>query len=153
MAARAYAADVQRDACLTALDTAHNAMTATGDQIAGAGPKYDEAIHISVRGGCHLTLRDADHAACYAEQSLIGLDRSYARDMAMTIVDLSEAYVLRKEIDEAARLLGDAGEIAARNSSGRLLERLKQSRADLQSWADTTSVRQLDDRLATCGIA
>ncbi|MGH3586952.1 MAG: hypothetical protein ACRDQ0_11570, partial [Pseudonocardia sp.] len=151
--ARAYAADGQRDACLTALDTAHNAMTATGDQIASSGPKYDEAIHISVRGGCHLTLRDADRAVFYAEQSIKTLDQSYVRDMAMTIVDLGEAYVLRKEIDEAARLLGDAGEIAARNSSARLLERLKQGRAELQPWEHAAAIRQLDDRFAAYGLA
>jgi hypothetical protein len=60
---------------------------------------------------------------------------------------------LRKEIDEAARLFGEAGEVACRNSSARLLERLKHSRADLQPWAHTVAVHQLDDRLAAYGMA
>jgi hypothetical protein len=55
----------------------------------------------------------------YAQQSLKTLDLSYVRTVAMTIVDLGEAYVQCTGIDEAARLLGDAGDIAARNSSAR----------------------------------
>jgi hypothetical protein len=67
----------------------------------------------------------------------------------MTILDLGEAYAQRDEIDEAARQFGNAGEIAARNSSARLLERLEQGRAELQPWRHTSAVRDLDDRLAS----
>ncbi|MGH3976699.1 MAG: hypothetical protein ACRDS9_25780, partial [Pseudonocardiaceae bacterium] len=132
------------------LDTAHTMLTTAGDQPSGYAPFYYEALHISFRGECHLRLGDADGAVYCAQQSLRTLDQSRARDMAMTIVDLGEAYVLRKEIDEATRLLGDAGEIAARNSSARLFERLKQGRAELQPWEHAAAVRQLDDRF--CGL-
>ncbi|MDQ3760452.1 MAG: hypothetical protein M3460_01725 [Actinomycetota bacterium] len=152
VAARAYAADGQRDACLTALDTAHTAVTAAGDHTPSY-TTYDEAVHISVRGECHLKVREADHAISYAQQSLKTLDRSNARDVAMTIIDLGEAYARCKEIDEAARLFGDAGELVALNSSARLIERLKQGRAELQPWNDTTAIRQLDERLASYGMA
>ncbi len=152
VAARAYAADGQRDACLSALDTAHTVLTTADDQ-APSFSTYDEAIHISIRGGCHLTLREPDHAISYAQQSLETLDQSYARDVAMTIVDLGEAYVQCTEIDEAARLLGDAGEIAAGHSSVRLTDRLAQARAGLQPWHDTAAVRALDERLAAHGLA
>jgi tetratricopeptide (TPR) repeat protein len=155
VAARAYAADGQRDICLTALDTAHTALAAAGDQT----PRYvqfydyDEALHISIRGECHLSLGETDRAVSYAQQSLEILDRSSVRDVAMTIVDLGKAYVQCDEIDEAARLLGDAGDIAARNSSARLIERLRQARADMQPWQHTAAVRTLDDRLASYGLA
>ncbi|MGH3899666.1 MAG: hypothetical protein ACRDTA_15770, partial [Pseudonocardiaceae bacterium] len=152
VAARAYAADGQRDACLTTLDTAHTVLTTADDQ-APSYSTYDEAVHISIRGGCHLKLGEADPAISYAQQSLKILDRSYARDLAMTIIDLGEACVLCNEIDEAARLLGDAGEIAAGNSSVRLTGRLEQARAALQPWQDTAAVRTLDDRLAAHGLA
>ncbi len=152
VAGRAYAADGQRDACLTALDTAHTALTAADDQ-APSYSTYHEAIHISIRGGCHLTLGEADRAVSYAQQSLETLDQSLVRDMALTIVGLGEAYVRCKEIDEAARLFGDAGEIAARNSSARLIGRLKKGRAELEPWKHTTAVRQLDDRLASYSVA
>jgi hypothetical protein len=106
-------------------------------------------MHISFRGSCHLTLGEADRAVSYAQQSLETLDRSYVRDTAFVTVHLGMAYAQRKEIEEAARLLGDAGDIAARNSSARLTERLHQGRAMLQPWKHTTAVRQLDDRLAS----
>ncbi|MGH3872487.1 MAG: hypothetical protein ACRDSR_13445 [Pseudonocardiaceae bacterium] len=153
VAARAYAADGQRDACLTALDTAHTVLLTTDDHTPSYS-NYDEAIHISIRGECHLKLGEADPAASYAQQSLKLLDRSHARrSVAMTIVDLSEAYVQCKEIDEAARLLGDAGDIAAGNSSLRLIGRLEQARAGLRPWQHTAAVRTLDERLAAYGLA
>lgn len=153
VAARAYAADNQSQPCLTALDTAHSALTAAGGQSPGYVYCYDEAIHIAIRGGCYLKLGDGRRAADYAQQSLASLSQSFTRETAFATIHLGMAYVQCKEIDEAARLLGDVGEIAARNSSARLVERLKQGRTDLQPWAHTASVRQLDDRLSTCGIA
>jgi hypothetical protein len=151
VAARAYAADGQRDACMNALDTAHTTLAMVDDQ-APSYSTYDEAIHISIRGGCHLELGEIDRAVFYRRQSLTVLDRSFSRDVAMATVGLGEAYVQCTEIDEAARLLGDAGEIAAGNSSVRLIGRLVQARADLQPWQDTAAVRALDERLGACGV-
>ncbi|MGH3798945.1 MAG: hypothetical protein ACRDTD_02215 [Pseudonocardiaceae bacterium] len=154
VAARAYAADGQRDACLTALDAAHAALPAAGDDPAGSvSLVYDEATNISVRGMCHLELRDGQRAADYAQQSLRELLPSAVRDTAFTTVDLSMAYAQCKEIDEATRLLGDAGEIAAGNSSVRLTGQLRQARAELLPWQATSAVRELDDRLASYGVA
>jgi tetratricopeptide (TPR) repeat protein len=134
VAAQAYAAVGQRDACMHALDTAHAALTRADDQAPSLQPQYDEAMHISFCGECHLKLGEAGPAVSYAQQSLQTLDQSLSRDVAMTIIDLGESYVLCKEIDEAARLLGDAGEIAAGHSSARLIERLQQARVGMQPW-------------------
>jgi hypothetical protein len=89
----------------------------------------------------------------FTQQSLSGLDHSFTRNAAFAKVHLGMAYAQCDEINEAARLLGDASEIAARNSSARLIERLRQGRADLQPWRDTAAVRTLDDRLTTYGLA
>jgi hypothetical protein len=151
VAARAYAADVQRDACRTALDTAHTVLT-TADNHAPSHTVYDEAMHISFRGECHLRLHEAGPAVSYAQQSLKLLDPSHARDVAMTIVELSEAYVQCTEFDEAARLLGDAGDIAADMSSVRLIDRLEQARAAMKPWGHTAAVRVLDERLRAYGV-
>lgn len=153
VAARAYAADGQREAALTALDTAHAALPAAGDDTPSFAYFYDEALNISVRGLCHLELHDGQLAVDYAQQSLADLDPSHVRNVAFTAIELGMAYVLVNEIDEAERLLGDAGEIAAGNSSARLIERLKQARAELQPWAHTPAVRTLDDRLASSGAS
>jgi tetratricopeptide (TPR) repeat protein len=154
MAARAYATDRQRNLCLTALDIAHTALTAAGDQSPDSViPFYGEALHISFRGECYLKLGEADPAVSYGQQSLQALDQSHARAVALTIVDLGEAYVLCNEVDEAARLFGDAGDIAAVNSSARLIGRLKQACTSLQPWQHTPAVRTLDERLASYGLA
>lgn len=151
-AAQAYAAAGRRDACLAELDAAQAALAAISDQATGYVYAYDEGQHISNRGKCHLLLHDAERAAGYAQQSLAVLDQSYTRIVALTTVDLVRAYTQSHEIDEAARLLGDAGEIAARNSSARLLKAVQQSRAELAPWQNSSAVRELDDRLTTCGV-
>jgi len=152
VAARAYAADGQRDACVKALDTAHAALT-TADHHAQSYTTYNEAVHISIHGGCHLKLGETDLTVSYAQQSLQLLDRSRTRSLVMTIINLAEAYVQCNEIDEAARLLGDAGNIAAGHSSVRLIGRLEQARAGMQPWQHTAAVRTLDERLASYGLA
>jgi tetratricopeptide (TPR) repeat protein len=152
--ARAYAANRQRDACMSALDTAHTALTRVDNQAPSyteAG--YDEAMHISIRGECHLKLGETVPAVSYAQQSLSTLDRSFPRDVAMTVIDLGEAYAQRHEIEEAARLLGDAGEIAAGHSSARLIRRLEQARTGLQPWQHTAAIHTLDERLAAYRLA
>lgn len=103
-------------------------------------------------GNCHLELRDAERAADYAEQSLAVLDPSFTRHVALTTVELGRARVQANEIDEAARLFGEAGELVARNTSTRLIEVLKQGRADLSPWQHTPAVRELDDRLTSHGL-
>lgn len=72
--------------------------------------------------------------------------------MALTTVTLVRAYARSGEVDEAARLLGDAGEIAAHNSSTRLVKAVREARAELQPWQDTRAVRELDDRFTTYGL-
>ncbi len=153
VAARAYATDGQRDTCLTALDTAHTALTAADDQGPSYLQFYNEAQQVSIRGFCHLELHEGHPAAEYYGQSLRNLDQSYVRNVAFANVHLGMAYIQCKEIDEAARLLGDAGELAARNSSVRLIERLKQGRAELQPWNHTNAVHQLDERLISYSLA
>lgn len=152
IAAKAYSADGQRDACLTALDAAETTLARTGEQQSGFVYFYGEGAHTLNCGQCHLKLGDAERAADYAQRSLAALDPSFTRLVAFTSVNLGQAYTRSGEIDGAARLLGDAGEIAAHNSSARLIERLRQARADLRPWVNTVAVRTLDDRLASYGV-
>jgi hypothetical protein len=69
--ARAYATDGQRDTCLAAIDAAETGLGRAGDPVSGYnGIYYDEGLHTSFCGECHLELRDADHAADYTHRSL-----------------------------------------------------------------------------------
>ncbi len=151
-AAQAYAADGQRDACMAALDTAATALGRIGDQPAGY-VLYIEEVHLAKRARCHLALGDAGRAADHAQRALETLDPAFPRRVALTIVDLARARARSGEVNESVRLLGEAADIAARNSSTRLITRLQQGRAELQSWQHTTAVRELDDRLVSCGLA
>ncbi|MGH3912035.1 MAG: hypothetical protein ACRDTC_01285 [Pseudonocardiaceae bacterium] len=71
-AARAYAADGQRDACLVALDTAAAALGRIGDQTPGY-IRYIEEVHLSKGAECHLKLGDAPQAIGYGQQALATL--------------------------------------------------------------------------------
>ncbi|MGH3886620.1 MAG: hypothetical protein ACRDSZ_08620 [Pseudonocardiaceae bacterium] len=152
IAAKAYSTAGQRDACLMALYAAETMLARTGGQQSGFVYFYGEGAHTLNCGQCHLKLRDAQQAADYAQRSLATLDPSFARLVAFTSVNLGRAYVQAGEVDEAARLLGNAGEIAARNSSTRLIKILRQSRAELAPWQDSSAVRTLDDRLTSYGV-
>jgi tetratricopeptide (TPR) repeat protein len=152
IAAKAYSAAGQREACLTALGAAETMLARTGEQQSGFVYFYGEGAHTLNCGQCHLGLRNAGRAADYARQSLVMLDPSFTRLVAFTSVNLGRAYAQAGEVDESVRLLGNAGEIAARNSSGRLIKILKQSRAELAPWHDSSAVRTLDDRLASYGV-
>ena len=152
------------DTLATLLITYLGSLASSGRDALTTPRERDRAYHQLVqflRNWAHtMDRRDAlrllgwaDRAVSYAQQSLETLDQSLVRDMAFTIVDLSEAHVQCNEIGEAARLFGDAGEIAVHNSSARLIGRLKQGRAELQPWNDTIAVRALDDRLASYSLA
>lgn len=153
IAARAYAADGQPGPCRAALETAQTALTMVGEQQPGYAYFYDQGTHTGMCCSCHLTLREPQLAATYAQQSLRILDRSYTRDLGFVTMKLGIARMQSHEIDEAARLLGDAGEIAASNSSARLAKQVQQARADMRPWQHTAAIRALDDRLASYGLA
>lgn len=152
-AAKAYASDGQEAACLRALEAAEIALDRIGDQKAGYIYLYDEGLHISNCGECHLALHNSERAGDCAQQALVKLGQRSTRIFALTAVDLGRARVQSNDIDEAARLFGDAGEIAAQNSSIRLVEVLKQGRVELKPWQHTAAVRALDERLTASGLA
>ena len=155
IAARAYAADGQRDPCLAALDAAHTALAAVGDPtnqptcpflFLRRGDSYLYSGRVSPQNG------DSQRTVGYAQQSLAALAPSNVRNIALTNMDLGMAYAQSGEVNEASRLFGDVGEIAARNSWARLIGLVKQGRADLQPWQDSLAVRTLDDRLKSHGV-
>jgi hypothetical protein len=152
-AALAYAVNGQRKACLGALDTAQAEVDEIDDQTPGySWTRYGAEAHISECSNCHLELRDAGRAAEYAQHSLELMNLEFTRRVALRTVVLGRARAQSNDIDEAARLFGDAAEIAAQNSSIRLIEVLKQARTELRPWRHTTAVRALDDRLNSHGF-
>lgn len=153
VAARAYAADRQHHSCLTALDHAQTLLTAANEAPSKHVDIYDEGLHASIRGGCYLELGGPQRALEAAHRSMAALDPSFVRNRAMTAVDIGVAHTRRREIDEAARVIGDAAELTTVNHSARLVTVIRGARLAMQDWHTSPAVRALDDRLACYGFA
>lgn len=106
IAAKAYSAAGQKEACLMALDAAEAMLARAGEQRSGFVYFYGEGAHALNCGQCHLTLRNAGRAVDYAQQSLASLEPSFTRLVAFTSVNLGRAYVQSGEVDEAGWLAG-----------------------------------------------
>jgi hypothetical protein len=125
-------------ACLAALDRV--------DGLAGAGPAwpwmtpFDPAKVAAYRGRCELRL-GRPQAADSLSISMDGLPASKQR--ALLLVDVAAAK--RGDVDEAARLLGEAYSIATSKRSEKTARRVLAVRRLLDPKA--TSVRQLDQQL------
>jgi hypothetical protein len=154
VAARAYAADGQADACLRALDAAEAALALSDgtDQPSRFVHFYTASLHASTRGQCYLELGRVDEGVSCTRRSLASFDPAFLRNVAMTTVDLSTALVHCNQIEEAALLLGDAGHLATRNRSVRLSTLVRQTRATMEPWAQISAVRLLDERLVSYGL-
>jgi len=154
VAARAFALDGQRTACLAELASAERAVSAaTGHR---DRPSliyfYGPGQFAQTQSLCLLQLDDAGQAAQAARTSLELLDGSFVRNVAFSTLALADAHVRARDVDRAAQMLGDAGELVARNRSARLMQRLQTSRSQLAQWGSAKAVRTLDDRLAVYGL-
>src|SRR5262249_51560031 len=136
VAARAFALDGQRSACLAELDAAGRAVSSAASRrdrpslVYFYGPgqfAYTESL-------CRLQLDDPGPAAQAARSSLELLDGSFVRNMAFSTLILAEAHMRGRDIDQAAQVLGDAGELVARNRSARLTQQLRAGRSQLAQW-------------------
>jgi hypothetical protein len=155
VAARAFALDGQRSVCLAELDTAGRAVASTASRHDRPSLVYfyGPGQFASTESHCLLQLNDIGPAAQAARTSLELLDGSFVRNVAFSTLALAEAHVRGRDIDRAAQVLGDAGELVARNRSARLTQRLRAGRSQLAQWGSARAVRALDDRLATYGLA
>jgi len=148
MAARAFAAAGEYDASMSELDRAASAL-AKRDPGPSLSYWYDEAFLASIRGQCLLQLGRPTEALVLIEPSAQALDPTMSvRNLAMTTVDLSLARIQQSEVEEGARALVRAGELAVRNRSVRLAIRLRDARRQLDPWKDTPAVREFDERFA-----
>ncbi|MGH3902897.1 MAG: hypothetical protein ACRDTE_01665, partial [Pseudonocardiaceae bacterium] len=71
---------------------------------------------------------------------------------AVCTLHLGNARLQSGEVDEAARLVGSAADLAARTRSARLVKELRTTRAHMQPWQNTHAVKTLDDQLAAYGL-
>lgn len=150
VAARAYAADGQ----MRALDELEYAQDYIGH--------HDEGVSIAHFNGraqltadqsrCHLLLDSPGKAAAAAQESLYYADTSFVRNRAFATLYLGRAHLQANEVAEAARVVGDAVELAMRNRSPRFVEELRQVLDDLAPCKDVAAVRDLKARCAEMRI-
>ncbi len=152
MAARAFAAAGEHDACMAELDRAASALMQRDDS-PSLSYWYDEAFLASIRGQCLLTLGRPAEALAIIGPSLAAMDPAVSvRNVAMATVDLSLIQIQQGEVEEGARTLGQASKLAVRNRSIRLAVRLQGARRQLEPWNDTPPVRELDERMTALGV-
>ncbi len=152
--AEALALAGQRSPCLAALDEAQAALAGLEPCHPSQSRAYfmGEGIMHSYRGNCLAVQGDARPAAEASRQALATMPAAYTRDRAVTLLELERALIQLDEIEEAADAVAHAAELADQNRSPRLAAAIIGSRHQLSPWADTRSVRELDQRLAARDI-
>ncbi|WP_322756122.1 hypothetical protein [Frankia sp. Cas3] len=152
MAARAFAAAGDYDAAMQELHRAETALAAA-DRAPSLVDWYDEAFLTGIRGQCLLALGRPAEAISIITPSLAAMDPTVSiRNLAMTTVDLGTAYIQQGEVEEGARTLGRASELAARNRSVRLATGLRTARGQLEPWKNTPAVSELDEKMASLWV-
>jgi hypothetical protein len=152
-AASAYAVDGQYKASMTQCEKAEDSLASAGQVSAGStGYFLNEGYLARMRSECLLRLDRPQEAAASASAGLTLYDKSFVDGYTQCALNLGNAHLRSGEIDEAARVVGDAGGRAARTRSARLVKELHTTRARMQPWRATHAVRELDDHLATCGL-
>jgi tetratricopeptide (TPR) repeat protein len=155
VAARAYAMEGERDACFAALDHAQRAV----DGAAALAPRHSLAYFYSqgqleaTRSHCYLRLQDSERAATSGIHAFGLLDHSFVRNRAFTALRIGSAYLASGEIDQAAKLVGQAARLAAHNGSARLIQEFRATYGHLRPRAGSRVVRDLDEEIVSYGLA
>ncbi|MGH3976428.1 MAG: hypothetical protein ACRDS9_24380, partial [Pseudonocardiaceae bacterium] len=152
-ASSAYAVDGQYEACMIEFEKAENGLASAGRIPAGSvGYFLNEGYLARMKSECLLRLGRPQEAAASASTGLILYDRSFVDGYTQCTLNLGNARLQSREIDEAARVVGDAAELAVQTRSARLIKELHATRARMQPWQGTKAVSVLDDRLVACGL-
>jgi DNA-binding XRE family transcriptional regulator/tetratricopeptide (TPR) repeat protein len=154
-AAMTYAIDGQYNECMKELDTAQSSLAASVGQTSpeSLAYYYTDGLLAHSKSKYMLRLGKPQEAIASAKAGLALYDKSFARDYAFCTLRLSQAYIQAKEIDEAAKTVGDVANHATQNSSARLVRELRTTRAAMQPWQATSAVKALDERLHSYGLA
>ncbi len=155
MAARAYAVDGQHRACMEELEVARSELSTASahGRRSSLLYYYDEGFLATTESRCLLRLGDSRRAAGAARQALALLNSSFVRNRAFATINLGISHLGTNEVDEAAKVIGEAASLVARNRSPRLAERLRAARTEMDQWQATRAVRELDERLASYDLA
>ena len=152
-AGTAYATNGQYDACMAEFERALDGLASADSRPTKSSAYfYNEGFLASKKSDCLLRLRRPQEAASSATEGLALFDKSFTGSLAFCTLRLGNAHLQSRDIDEAARAVGDAAELAAQTRSARLVKELRTARTRMQPWQDTQAVKTLDDQLTTFGV-
>jgi transcriptional regulator with XRE-family HTH domain len=150
MAAAAYALDGQYGWCMAACDRAQQFLASSAVAPESLAYWVHEGTLNSQRSLFLCLLDKPQQAVDAASTARDRFNRTFVGSYARCQVRLGHALVLTRDIDEAARLLGDAASHAS--LSPRLTAELHTTRALMQPWDNTRAVATLDAQLQACGL-
>src|SRR5262249_5174933 len=155
VAARAFAMDGQDRAALNALDQARRALDEPDGRPTTHVYFFGAGQLASTESTCYLYLGDSDRGAGAAERALEGIDGSFVRHLAMTLLRLGLRRLARHKPGGAggAAAIADAARPAAHNRSARLVGQLRAGWRELEPWHDAPEVKDVRDQLALYGVA
>ncbi|MGH3973687.1 MAG: hypothetical protein ACRDS9_10230, partial [Pseudonocardiaceae bacterium] len=155
--AKAYAIDGQHSASMAEMETAQSSLASVG-QVSAESPAYwyTEGLLACEKSYCLVRLGKPQDAAIAAITALELFDNSAmgsVGSVASCMLFLGNARLQSGEIEEAARVVGDAAELAAKTRSPRLVTELRVTRTWMQPWQGSQAVSVLDDQLTAYGLA
>jgi tetratricopeptide (TPR) repeat protein len=147
--AEAAAIAGQKRACLAALDSAGSRIgeVSPGDPADSRAYFVGAAFYESYRGGCLTLIGEHGDAVEASRRAIAALPTAYTRDRAVTLLELERGLLAMNEVEEAAHAVRAAAALTRKNRSPRLRTAIRDGRADLEPWAKTRAVRELDDEL------
>ncbi|REF00587.1 hypothetical protein DFJ69_6138 [Thermomonospora umbrina] len=152
VAARAYAADGEWDACDEALDTERAALA----DIPTAAPAgnwwyfYDESFYWATKSGCSLLRGRPQDALAANAQALTLIDSTNLHNRAFTLAFQSEALMQQGEISEACQILSGVVRMTAVHKSRRVDQCILELRDQMNTrHGSTKDVAELDETLRT----
>lgn len=153
-AARAYATDGQYTACMVECERAQNGVASAGP-VPAESPAYwiNKGVLTSDKSDYLVRLGKPVEAAATASTALALFDKSFVGSLGYCTIFLGNAHLQSGEVDEAARVVGDAAGLAVQTRSARLLKEVRATRTRMQPWRGTQAVSVLDDQLVACGFA
>lgn len=151
----AYAFDGQYKEYLAAFDRAQAGLASSAGQASPESPAYwyHEGLIVSHQSECLLRLGKPQEAVAKASAGLRLFDNSIVGSLAACMLRLGTAHLQSGQIEEAARVIGDAASLVTQVRSARKTSIIKATRARMQPWHGTQAVQALDERLAATGLS
>ena len=108
---------------------------------------FDRPRLAGFRGTSHLLLGQPKAAQAALADVLALRDPADVKGRSLARLDLAQAYVQDRAVEEACAAVAAALAIRHENRVGPILRRAREVRASLEPWRDEQSVRELDEQL------